>query len=303
MPTYRPGRHELGQNFLIDQNTITALVDLVARTEGPIIEIGPGDGALTLPLQRLGRQLTGVEIDDRRAARLDRRTNGSTTIVTGDFLRYRAPVTPYVLVGNLPFHETTPMLRRILRSPGWSDAVLLVQWEVARRRAGVGGATLMTAQWWPWFTFTLVSRVPAAAFRPRPSVDGGLMTMSRRRLPLIGPSERPDYQELVRRVFSGKGRGLARIVRTAAPELPADRIQQWIHRHGIEPTALPKNLTAEAWADLYRQAGRAEQARKARRTPEAAGARMRRQRDAPPGATGSARRAEARPRGRGRRSE
>ncbi|MFF0448354.1 23S ribosomal RNA methyltransferase Erm [Streptomyces sp. NPDC004609] len=251
MHTHRPGRHELGQNFLVDQATIGAFVELVTHTQGPIIEIGPGDGALTLPLQRLGRQLTGVEIDERRALRLDRRTSRSTTIVTADFLHFRAPATPHVLVGNLPFHETTPMLRRILRSPAWTDAVLLVQWEVARRRAGVGGATLMTAQWWPWFTFRLVRRVPASAFRPRPSVDGGLLTMTRRDAPLVAPAELKEYQDLVHRVFTGKGRGLARIVATAAPGLPGESIRCWIRRHGIGPAALPKNLTAEQWADLF----------------------------------------------------
>ncbi|MCM2390795.1 23S ribosomal RNA methyltransferase Erm [Streptomyces albipurpureus] len=252
MPTHhRHGRHEYGQNFLTDRPTINTLVDRVARTEGPIIEIGTGDGALTLPLQELGRRLTGIEIDDRRAARLARRTNALTTIVHADFLHYRLPVTPYVLVGNLPFHETTPMLRRILRSPGWTDAVLLVQWEVARRRAGVGGATLMTAQWWPWFEFGLVSRVPAAAFRPRPNVDGGVLTITRREPPLLPPAEQKPYQDFAHRVFTGKGRGLPRIIAAAAPELPGQRVAQWVRRQGIGPGQLPKDLIAEQWSDLF----------------------------------------------------
>src|SRR5699024_1296177 len=99
-----------------------------------------------------------------------------TTIIRSDFLRYRLPQGRHVLVGNLPFELTTAVLRRILHAPGWQQAVLMTQWEVARRRAAVGGATMMTAQWWPWFEFSLVERVPAAAFTPRPSVDGGLLT-------------------------------------------------------------------------------------------------------------------------------
>ncbi|MFI8929543.1 23S ribosomal RNA methyltransferase Erm [Streptomyces sp. NPDC053474] len=250
-PSYHHGRHELGQNFLTDRATIDAFVGLVARTRGPIVEIGTGDGALTLPLQELGRSLTGIEIDARRAARLERRTNRSTTIVAADFLRYATPSTPHVLVGNLPFHETTPMLRRILRAPAWTDAVLLVQWEVARRRAGVGGATLMTAQWWPWYAFTLARRVPAGAFRPRPNVDGGLLTIARRDRPLIDRAALKAYQDLVHRVFTGRGRGLPRIVATACPELPRRAVKEWLDRHGIGPARLPKDLTAEQWAELY----------------------------------------------------
>ncbi|GAA3930109.1 hypothetical protein GCM10023085_09320 [Actinomadura viridis] len=251
MPTYHHGRHEFGQNFLIDTPTIDGIVDIVARTDGPIIEIGPGDGALTLPLEKLGRRLTGVEIDGRRAARLDRRTGSSTSVVNADFLRYRAPATPHVLVGNLPFHQTTAMLRRILRSPGWTDAVLLVQWEVARRRAGVGGATMMTAQWWPWYDFVLHRRVPSTAFRPRPGVDGGLMTITRRAPPLIDRAEREPYQDLVHRVFTGRGRGLPRIIAAAAPELPRREVAAWARGHRIGPASLPKDLNARQWAELF----------------------------------------------------
>ncbi|MFJ4771484.1 23S ribosomal RNA methyltransferase Erm [Streptomyces uncialis] len=251
-PASPGGRHELGQNFLVDQATIRAFVDLVARTDGPVIEIGTGDGALTLPLQSLGRPLTGVEIDPRRVERLRRRTNPSTTLVHADFLRFRAPATPHVLVGNLPFHETTPMLRRVLTSSGWTDAVLLVQWEVARRRAGVGGATMMTAQWWPWYAFRLARRVPAGAFRPRPNVDGGLLTVTRRDRPLVATSDRARYQDFVRRVFTGRGRGLEQIATAASPLLSRRAVRAWAVRHQVAAGALPKDLDEQQWAVLYR---------------------------------------------------
>ncbi|PSL00231.1 23S rRNA (adenine-N6)-dimethyltransferase [Murinocardiopsis flavida] len=251
MPSQHNGRHELGQNFLSDKRVVQAFVDLVARTEGPVIEIGTGDGALTLPLQDLGRDLTGIEIDGRRAARLARRTRPATTIVQADFLAYATPATPHVLVGNLPFHQTTAMLRRVLHAPGWTDAVLLVQWEVARRRAGVGGATMMTAQWWPWFDFRLVQRVPAAAFRPRPNVDGGLMTVARRSSPLVARRDQRRYQDLVQRVFTGRGRGLAEIFAASVPELSRRQVQRWMRQYGVAPGGLPKGLTAEQWAAAF----------------------------------------------------
>ena len=69
MPTYQGGRHEHGQNFLTDPSIIATITRLVAATQGPIIEIGPGDGALTTPLAKLGRPVTAVEIDPRLARR------------------------------------------------------------------------------------------------------------------------------------------------------------------------------------------------------------------------------------------
>jgi 23S rRNA (adenine-N6)-dimethyltransferase len=242
------GRHEHGQNFLHDRGVVDTIVDIVARTDGPILEVGAGDGALTLPLQRLGRPLTALEIDPRRAARLAKRTNASTRVVNTDFLHYRLPRAPHVIVGNLPFHLTTAILRRILHGPVWTEAVLLVQWEVARRRAAVGGATMMTAQWWPWFEFSLVRRVSADAFRPKPSVDGGLMTISRRADPLVDSGDRRRYQAMVHQVFTGRGRGMAQILDRG---LPRRNTRQWLRDNGVRASALPRDLSAAQWADLF----------------------------------------------------
>lgn len=255
MPTHSHGRHEHGQNFLTDPHVIADVVSRVAETAGPIVEIGPGDGALTTPLLDLGRTTTAVEIDGRLAARLHRRFGDRLVVDHTDALRYRLPATPHVVVGNLPFHLTTALLRRLLHAPGWTDAVLLVQWEVARRRAGVGGATMMTAQWAPWVEFTLGRRVPAAAFRPRPGVDGGILAMHRRARPLLAPAERKRYQAMVHRVYTGRGRGIAEIlVRTRLHARSRDA-HAWCRRVGAAPGTLPARLTVEQWVDLFEATG------------------------------------------------
>lgn len=251
MPTYRAGRHEFGQNFLTDRATIDTIVDLAARTRGPIIEIGPGDGALTLPLQALRRPITAVEIDQRHVASLRRRIGPRTTVVHGDFLRYRLPRRPHAIVGNLPFHQTTAMLRRILHADHWTSAVLLVQWEVARRRAAVGGATLMTAQWWPWYGFSLVGRVSASAFTPRPGVDAGLMTVTRRCRPLVEPALRRRYHDFVHAVFTGRGRGLQQILPRVAGGHARAAVRTWLTGQSVRGPLLPRDLSAEQWAELF----------------------------------------------------
>ena len=252
MPTYQRGRHEHGQNFLTDKSTIATITRLAAATAGPIIEIGPGEGALTRPLVQLGRPLTAVEIDPNLAASLSRRLPADVDVVTADFLTYRLPSSPHVLVGNLPFHQTTAILRRILHAPAWADAILLVQWEVARRRAGAGGATMMTAQWAPWFEFALHGRVPARAFTPRPGVDGGILTMHRRVQPLVPVVHRRQFKNLVHRVYTGPGRGLAQILaRNTTLRSP----QAWLGQRGIPAQALPKDMTLDAWVDLFKTTG------------------------------------------------
>ena len=249
--SYPGGPHELGQNFLIDRTTIDTVHRSVATTNGPIVELAPGDGAVTMPLSRLARPLTAVELDPKRARRLDRRTPEHVTVVISDLLQYRLPHEPHVIVSNVPFHLTTPLFRRLLAAPHWRTAVLLVQWEVARRRAGVGGASMLTASWWPWYEFTLLTRVPSRSFRPLPSVDAGLITVRRREQPLV--HARKPYQHFVREVFTGRGRGIRDIV-VRTGRLDRGRLDRWLREQDVPARALPKDLTAAQWAALWRLA-------------------------------------------------
>lgn len=209
---------------------------------GPVVELGAGDGALTRRLAGRAGAVTAVELDPARVAGLRRALGGRVRVVHADMLRFTADV-PNV-VSNVPFGVTTPVLRHLLRQRAWTTAVLLLQWEVARKRAAVGGTTLLTASWWPWYEFDLAGRVPASAFRPRPSVDGGILLIRRREVPLVPVAERGVYQGLVRAAFRGD-----RL-------LPAIRQQvlaahRWLTTRGLTKGARPGELTAEMWASLH----------------------------------------------------
>ncbi|GAB3691248.1 23S ribosomal RNA methyltransferase Erm [Corynebacterium nasicanis] len=257
MSAYSHGRHEHGQNFLTDSRVIASLMERVASTTGPLIEIGPGEGALSRPLAGIGRSLTAVEIDPRLTEALRLALGPAVTVINDDFLRYRLPSHPHVIVGNIPFHLTTAILRRLLHAPAWTDAVLLMQWEVARRRAGVGASTMMTAQWAPWFTFELGERVPRAAFTPRPGVDGGVLHIRRRTTPLVPTKNRKAFQALVHTLYTGRGRGLGEII-TRAKILPSQQAAQaWAERSGVRPTALPSDLSVVQMVSLFESSGAA----------------------------------------------
>nr|WP_166828159.1 23S ribosomal RNA methyltransferase Erm [Brevibacterium limosum] len=241
------GRHELGQNFLRSHTTITTIASLARSTSGPIMEIGPGDGAVTAELYRLGRELTLVELDETRLDHLED-TYPRAEVRHADVLTTR--LDRPVIVGNLPFHLTTPILRKLLRSGRWQQAILLTQWEVARKRAGVGGSTMMTAQWAPWFDFRLVTRVPADAFTPKPSVDGGILTIDRCPTGSIPAGARSDYQQFVRSVFTGRGRGMKGIL-TKMSITDHRTLQSTMDRNDIRGDTLPKDLTPDQWTGLF----------------------------------------------------
>jgi 23S rRNA (adenine-N6)-dimethyltransferase len=171
--------------------------------------------------------------------------------VRADVLRHRFPAAPHTIVGNVPFHLTTAIIRKLLSERGWTSAVLIVQWEVARRRAGVGGASMLTASWWPWYDFELVRRIPASAFRPVPSVDAGLLTMWRRAVPLVDEwHERHAYQAFVKQVFQAPGRGVEEMIGRTG-RVRRSELREWARWSRIPARALPKDLAAEDWARLW----------------------------------------------------
>lgn len=252
MPSAHAGGHELGRNYLIDPAVIDHIVELTAHTTGPIVEIGCGTGALTLPLETLGRSITAVDVDPRSVDRLRRRCGPDTTVVAGDILGYRWPVEPHVVVGNLPFHLTTAILRTLFPVDGWSAAILILQWEVARRRAAVGGATLMTAQWWPWFEFELIRRVPATAFRPRPGVDAGVLVIRRRDHPLLDRAHGRRYASFTHRVFTGRGSGVPDILDRMTPTHRRPAVRQLVRDLRLNGRTMPRDLSPQQWARLFR---------------------------------------------------
>ncbi|MEV0696515.1 23S ribosomal RNA methyltransferase Erm [Saccharopolyspora sp. NPDC050389] len=229
-------RRELGQNFLIDRGVARRMVDLLDPSPVPIVELGAGRGAITRELVHTGRSITAVELDPHWADEL----RGSCTrarVITCDMLEFRFPDAPHAVVGNLPFGITTAMTRRLLGARCWSEAVLLVQWDVARKRTA--GGNQLTAQWSPWYEFQLCGRVSARSFRPVPAVDGGVLKILRRAGPLVPFAELRRYQRFVEAVFTGRGRGLSEIVRNVTGCRVRDLPE------------LPRDLTAEGWARLY----------------------------------------------------
>ncbi|WP_214406107.1 ribosomal RNA small subunit methyltransferase A [Pseudonocardia lacus] len=251
MPSSFSGRrHELGQNHLIDRGVAARIVDLVPP--GAVLELGAGDGALTRLLAGRPWPVTAVELDPARVGSLRRGLGHGVRVVHADMLRFPLAGDHHV-VSNVPFGITTALLRRLLSQPSWATAVLLLQWEVARKRAAVGGTTLLTASWWPWFGFELAGRVPAAAFRPRPAVDGGLLVVRRRAAPLVDPGQRGAYQRLVRTAFAGD-----RLL-PALRRMPG--AARWAAVERVPRSVRPRDLPAEAWASLHRAVTDARAAR------------------------------------------
>jgi 23S rRNA (adenine-N6)-dimethyltransferase len=201
----RPAR---SQHFLRDRGVAEELITLAGVSRRDLVlEIGAGDGAITSLLDRRAGFVIAHEIDPLLAARLRERFGplSSVLVVEGDAFEQPVPRVPFRAVSSVPFHETTRLLRFLLDDPRGSleRASLIVQWEVARKRAHA--RTLLGLGWAPWWEIRLVRKVAAAAFRPRPSVDAGILLVTRRPAPLLPASNARAFRSFLRRRF-GRGR-------------------------------------------------------------------------------------------------
>jgi 23S rRNA (adenine-N6)-dimethyltransferase len=170
-----------------------------------VVEIGAGRGALTFALARRGLRVIALERDPVWAEHLRReavrRGADEVSVVCCDARRYRLPRRSFRAVGSLPFGATTALLRHLLDDPGsgLERADLIVQWEVARKRAAMPPTSMLSTSWAPWWAFTAGRRIPAAAFRPVPAVDAAVLRVARRTPPLLPGHLAPAYGEFVRR--------------------------------------------------------------------------------------------------------
>ncbi len=198
-------RRSLGQNFLRPEQA-DQLVDAAAFAAGDlVVEIGAGRGALTYALARRGVDVVALEKDPHWADSLRRDVerrgiDRSVKVVRCDALDFRLPQRPHRVISSLPFGATTAILRHLLDDPGSClvRADLIVQWEVARKRAVVPPSTLLSTTWAPWWSFEIVRRVPASAFRPVPSVDAAVLCVTRRDPPLLPLRMAGPYASFVR---------------------------------------------------------------------------------------------------------
>ena len=197
-------RRRLGQNFICSEGARRLVDEADLRSGELVVEIGAGLGPITLELAKREIEVMAVELDPVWAERLRHlvRRVGHTCVevVDGDFRSLRLPARPFRAMGSLPFDGTTEILRHLLDEPQISltRADVIVQWEVARKRAATPPSTMLSTIWAPWWEFRLGRRIPAREFRPVPRVEAGVLIIRPRASPLLPPAMARSYGAFVR---------------------------------------------------------------------------------------------------------
>lgn len=256
----------LGQNFLIDKNTVDRIVSAADLTRGDVVlEIGPGLGVLTQALLNEGVHVVAIEKDAKLAVALADifRDQPAFTLIHQDALKVdfaacvcevdaeRGPKGPLKLVSNLPYYVTTPLLMHVLESPLTLERiVVMIQREVAARMmASPGtkeyGALSVAVNFHA--DLASVGTVPPTVFYPSPSVSSQVVSMSPRPCPFAVGREELFFQ-IVRAAFGKRRKTLL----NALGDLPftAAVLRAALDDAGIDPRRRGETLSLAEFAKL-----------------------------------------------------
>jgi 16S rRNA (adenine1518-N6/adenine1519-N6)-dimethyltransferase len=243
----------LGQNFVVDANTVRRIVRASALDPGDVVlEVGPGLGSLTLNLLDAAARVIAVEIDPVLARALPDTVGrhrpgavGRLHVVQADAVRLarvELPAEPTALVANLPYNVAVPVLLTALEAlPTLRHGLVMVQAEVAARLAAppgdrVYGVPSVKAAWYA--EVRPAGPVPRSVFWPVPNVDSALVAFTRRPVP-----DTPVPREAV---FACVDAAFAQRRKT----LRAARAEQALRAAGVDPGSRGEQVTVTQFAAI-----------------------------------------------------
>jgi len=243
----------LGQHFLRPAS-VEKLVRVIAPAPQDVfLEIGPGRGALTLPLAERCTRLVAVEIDAALAASLRAKVPPHVEIVQADALaadlRSLVPAGSR-LVGNLPYYVSSPLLRRFLDLRDHArDVHVMLQEEVARRVASPPGSKeygILSVLYALYADTDIPARFPPGAFVPPPKVHSALLRARFREAPRA-EVELEAFERFVQKAFTRRRRTLENNLQDSYP-----RLKEYFRSLNVEGSRRAETLSVVEFAGLWR---------------------------------------------------
>ncbi|HTN28588.1 MAG TPA: 16S rRNA (adenine(1518)-N(6)/adenine(1519)-N(6))-dimethyltransferase RsmA [Burkholderiales bacterium] len=236
-------RKRFGQHFLHDPGVLRRIVDSIAPAAGDtIVEIGPGEGALTRELLARIPHLAAIEIDRDLAARLaEEFPPERLTVHRADALEFDFSALPQGarLVGNLPYNISTPLLFRLAQhATGFRDLHFMLQREVVERMvakhstADYGRLSVMLQT---RFRMKKLFTVAPGAFRPPPKVESAVVRMEPIREHELPPFDQKILADLVRRAFSARRKTLRNALGLTEADFEILRLDSRLRPENLTP--------------------------------------------------------------------
>ncbi len=255
-------KKSLGQNFLLDANLQRAIVRVPdIRKSDTVMEIGPGTGALTNHLLGRSERLILVELDDELAKSLQSfsQNREDVDVIHEDFLRLDLSqlvedFSKLVVIGNIPYNITAPIIFKLMNCPRPREIVLMVQREVAERliaEVGTSQYGALSVGLRAAAEVEKVLNVPRRAFRPVPRVDSALVRIRPFDPPPMTPQDEKFLRVVTRSVFQWRRKQIQKILRDHHDlKLPKDAIEEISRNTGWDLSRRPETFAPSDFIQL-----------------------------------------------------
>ena len=260
-------KKSLGQNFLIDDGVIDAIASGCGADAGAlVIEIGPGTGALTLPLAERAGVLIAVELDDNLIEPLRVKTFGmdNVRIVHEDILKLDIDsliaeikeshdIKSVRAVGNLPYYITTPIIMKLLQTSEEIDSItVMMQKEVAERISAEPGDRACGAITYSVHYYSEISKVvdaPRESFFPVPNVDSEVLRLDIRKEPAVRCKDPEFMFRCIKTGFSQRRKTLLNSL-SAMEGMDKNKVAEALSASGIDEKRRAETLSLAEFSEL-----------------------------------------------------
>ena len=245
MSSHKPKKH-LGQNFLTDPRTQRRIVDACGlNNDDRVVEIGPGQGAMTRLIAPKVRRLICVETDKDLIGRLKEEfKNSNVEIAHADFLRWPIPIGVKV-IGNIPYYISTPIIEKLIEERAKvTDAYLTVQMEFGQRLAAAAGsddygALSCFAQYYA--DVKVLFKIKSTCFNPKPKVDSCFVHLNFKK-DKYRPKDEAKMFHFIRTVFTQRRKN---ILNAASILVEKNKLTSILNELNISPDIRPEELNLD----------------------------------------------------------
>lgn len=258
MKNFRAKKH-LGQNFLRNQDALEGIINAAElQKTDTVLEVGAGDGTLTMLLAPHVKKIIAIEIDHDLIPRLKAACApyNNVEIIAQSVLHAAYPGIPYKLVANIPYYITSPILNHFFleayekRETLPTFAVLLMQKEVAKKICATpGDLSVLALNVQLIATTELLFTVPAKSFVPAPKVDSVVVKITPHRKVLIEPEKIANFRKLIHAGFSQKRKMLKNTLAATWRKMPTE-VENLLKKCDINPQRRAETLTVPEWIKI-----------------------------------------------------
>jgi len=257
--SFPPVQKRLGQNFLVDPNIVRKIMALAAvRPEETVLEIGPGRGAMTEALSKAAHRVVAIEIDPLLHQLLQERQHDwpNVELVCGDAMTFPLDTLPHgtVVVANLPYYLSTPLLFRLLEQrTRFPRLVLMLQEEVADRLTAKPGSKeygVLSVMAQHATVITKAFRVSANCFRPRPEVGSAVALLHTKPQSELTAQEETRLGSLVKASFAHRRKTLVNSLKDEGYDPAA--VSALLKRVNLSPAVRAETIPLATFLEMAR---------------------------------------------------